>query len=836
MPREPLGFVGRYAGQPSRNIEVKWVTIGCIAWTHPASGGAGQIRSRDCSVMSLPPERILSRPYPGPARVARQRRPGSLGSSGTPAPCYVDEWRLRLADGKAHSRGSSAGVIAGGRLSRSARAVSTTLEHCFASLGTRRYDRPHAQQELAAAIGVRPGQVLILGPETSKIIVVTAGTQRGLLVSLGRPIRNHPLLVAHPDLNLSVDDGCRGRVDSELDLTDVLGRPRILLVSLYHQEVFPLPRFPLAISDLAYSLRREFVGTATLVDMQLGNTVGEIVDRVDAASVDILGISVTFGQHDLLVSLLSELRGSTSAPLVIVGGSLAALNYESIARRFPGTLVCLTFGEQAIVDIARTWKSAQPDWAAVDNIAFASAQEGSDTNQHESVCVTRRSLVVRDAPAPELDLLPAILARGGVMQLEISRGCSFGCSFCPRDQKGRWAGGSLDVAASMLPLLSEIYSERPDITRRLYLIDEEFMGYRHDALHRARELATCLAQHSFRFESMTRADQVAKPGHSRRWHVERIEFWRQQADVALDRVLIGVESGVDSVLQRFNKKTTGQQNVSAIRTLTACGVPVRLTYITFDPLMSMEELVATYRFQGRRDLLLTPARRVRSADLFDVVRDEDQVGEWANGRPAYLEVPYMLVSLEVLLGSTYAHAAEVSGLIGPLNPLMGRYEARYVNADIGLLRTASQQWIDRNFALDYFLKSLMKLRSGSPRGAVAEVRECLKTSSYQLLGYMLFVATGDATLLPHDHALTRPFLNGLRNVWLTAGGAARQCDIETLMTEHFRILVDEFEARALGLYPGLSRSEREMLQQLTEEWTCREAWSEINAKRSPSVA
>ncbi|WP_197523377.1 hypothetical protein [Actinokineospora pegani] len=46
-----------------------------------------------------------------------------------------------------------------------------------------------------------------------------------------------------------------------------LTRPRILLASLYHPENFPLPRFPLAISDLARAARATLLGQVELLDM-----------------------------------------------------------------------------------------------------------------------------------------------------------------------------------------------------------------------------------------------------------------------------------------------------------------------------------------------------------------------------------------------------------------------------------------------------------------------------------------------------------------------------------------------------------------------------------------
>jgi hypothetical protein len=48
-----------------------------------------------------------------------------------------------------------------------------------------------------------------------------------------------------------------------------LTRPRVLLTALYHPEVFPLPRFPLTISDLARAARSTLTGHVEMMDMGL---------------------------------------------------------------------------------------------------------------------------------------------------------------------------------------------------------------------------------------------------------------------------------------------------------------------------------------------------------------------------------------------------------------------------------------------------------------------------------------------------------------------------------------------------------------------------------------
>src|SRR5260370_7429462 len=68
---------------------------------------------------------------------------------------------------------------------------------------------------------------------------------------------------------------------------------------------------------------------------------------------------------------------------------------------------------------------------------------------------------------------------------------------------------------------------------------------------------------------------------------------------------------------------------------------------------------------------------------------------------------------------------------------MGRVEARYADWRIGVLARWAQLWIDRNFALDYTLKSLEKIVDGQPCQVVRDLRRVLKNAAYSLLGAMI---------------------------------------------------------------------------------------------------
>jgi len=205
----------------------------------------------------------------------------------------------------------------------------------------------------------------------------------------------------------------------------------------------------------------------------------------------------------------------------------------------------------------------------------------------------------------------------------------------------------------------------------------------------------------------------------------------------LRRMLFGVESGVDSILDRFAKETTGQQNALAIRTLSALGVPTRFTYITFDHLMTLEELKASYAWQGRTDLLLRPLPHLTPEQIARGVRDEDFAAGAATGSPLHTAISYMLVSMECLIGAAYTRKVQAAGLAGMVRPSMGRVDARFADWRIGVASHWAQMWVDRNFALDYTLKSLEKVLDGPSWHAVRQARAVLKDTAYTVLGEMI---------------------------------------------------------------------------------------------------
>lgn len=92
---------------------------------------------------------------------------------------------------------------------------------------------------------------------------------------------------------------------------------------------------------------------------------------------------------------------------------------------------------------------------------------------------------------------------------------------------------------------------------------------------------------------------------------------------------------------------------------------------------------------------------------------------------------------ECLIGAAYTRKVQEAGLAGEPQPAMGRVGARFADWRIGVASEWAQRWVDRNFALDYMLKSLEKILDGSSRRAVRGARVVLKDASYTVLGGMI---------------------------------------------------------------------------------------------------
>lgn len=686
------------------------------------------------------------------------------------------------------------------------------------------------RHDLAKELSIQIENIYILGDLVNRTLLLTKSDKEFEFFPILSDEISNPFFESHQDNILSIhknEISYSIEFKNSQDFLDKIQKPHVKLISLYHQENFPLPRFPLGISDIAAAIRKNYLGIASLSDMQFGKSIEDTVTEITTEKPDIIGVSATFGQQDLIESLISSVQKIPDYdPLIIFGGSLSTLNTEKLLEIFPTSLVSKGYGETTMQDVIKYWLGIIPK----DEINFIAYSKNN-----EIVLTEQRKDDKNIYANPELDLLEDTLEFKGVMQLESSRGCTHHCSFCPRSHKGQWSGETGSEFEKLIPFVKNIFDRHPNINSKIFLVDEEFVGYKFHEIgvqNRALQVAELLNSYGFKFESSTRIDQVYQPSKKDiEWQIERINFWKNLIENGLDRMLFGVESGVDTILKRFNKHSTAEQNVIAIRILTTIGVPLRLTYITFDPLMTFDELIMSYEFQGRKDILLKENNSMSAEQIFESVFNEKYISENSTGLCLFSEITYMLVSMESLLGSEYLKLVEAAGLAEEHIFLMGKRKAKYSDPNIGLISLYSQKWIDRNFSLDYLLKSIIKISERDIRNTIILLRVRIKHYSFSLLGKMLALITGN---LKYLHEPTKTEISQVADSIIRWNNESNENKKEEIFFEllslHFDLLVNEFIQELMRLKPQIKVDDYDMIEQQVKNWIAKNDWELINNK------
>jgi len=669
-------------------------------------------------------------------------------------------------------------------------------------------------------------KALFLGGFNNKVLLTYKSDAKcGDIFAIDKSL--HETLFYHNYRNHIINkDDKHGIIEINFEIIETFEHPvQIALISLAKPEIYTFPRFALGISDIANALRNQFLSEVSLFDLQL-TEVENVLEKITEKNFDVIGISMTFGLFDVMVDLVEKLQRFAPNSKITVGGSLAALEYTEILNIFPDIIVSLGRGEHCLPRLVNWFRGGQ-NIDSIFDIAYVNESGSLNVTSHEDVCNNELSL-------PELDLLIPTIRAKGVFQLETSRGCYNACSFCPRRHKGNWR---TTVSEKSLKSFLDLYclallSNGIRVEENsIYIVDEEFIGG-NTPLHRERAENICklFSNIGVQFETSFRMSAVFVKNVSVHELGEKIINMEKIQHYGLRRVLIGVESGVDSVLLRFNKNVSAEENIQGIRLLTALGIPVRFTYITFDPLMTFDELVETFLFQGRTDLIMKKIGLEKSLNI-SIHNYDDKVWKKLSANvPFYHFVSYMLVSLECLIGSGYYNELKKEGLLTEKTiTSLGKKSAIYLDWRIGMISKFSQFWIDRNFSLDYTLKSLAKIYPVNKSNEIRSLRVHLKENAYFLLGKMIYVMNRNECTINSQPYDERVFI---KELVLSIKTEQTNAEIEklfyTLLDFQIDVLSREIDIVSERLRQILKNEDFALFTDYLNAWKNNKGWKLLN--------
>jgi anaerobic magnesium-protoporphyrin IX monomethyl ester cyclase len=347
----------------------------------------------------------------------------------------------------------------------------------------------------------------------------------------------------------------------------------VLITPPYDKNRFRLGE-SLGLKYLAAVLRQHEVEVSVFEPTLLGWDVQDTVKAIVSHGCDILGISVQFS-HGLsnAVEVMREVKSSIN-PHITVGGHFATFHYNELLETIPYLDTVVRFeGEETLVELVRCLN--QPSaWSNVLGLAY---------RDNTAVRATPPRPLIQNLdslPFPERDATSR-LAGDPHYGMIASRGCLLCCSFCSvpffynEPQGSRWRVRSPHNVVDEIEMLVSCYG-----AQEISFFDDNFIGSNKFGRKRAAQIAQAILDRrlSIRWSIECRVDDVDR------------ELFETLIAAGLQHVNLGIESGVQSVLDGFKKLTTVEENRNAINLVRELGLSAYYHYIMFNPNTTLDEL------------------------------------------------------------------------------------------------------------------------------------------------------------------------------------------------------------------------------------------------------
>ena len=343
------------------------------------------------------------------------------------------------------------------------------------------------------------------------------------------------------------------------------------------------PTEHLGLGYLAAMLRAKGNYDVEIIDAPLsGLSLSQTVEEIAKRQFNVLGISIPYQQWALVpLKMANMLRSRGLKAHITVGGFFPSFAYENLLKQFPSIdSVVRGEGEETLVDLVSAIVQGD-DWRQVRGIVY---REGD-----EIVCNPARPLIgdLDGLPFPGRDTLPSVLRRGGHASLLSSRGCYARCAFCSVVSFYGIGAGPKYRARSPQDVVDEIVQLQEEFgVTKFFFHDANFIGPGRAGKDRARRLAHEMISRGLQinFSIQCRADDVEE------------DLFSYLKEAGLRRVFIGIESGTQEALDRFNKGVTVAQNLEALELLGRLGLNMAVGFIMFDPDTKLEDVMGNIAF------------------------------------------------------------------------------------------------------------------------------------------------------------------------------------------------------------------------------------------------
>lgn len=316
----------------------------------------------------------------------------------------------------------------------------------------------------------------------------------------------------------------------------------------------------------------------------------KVVKKALRKKYDVIGISPSMDSDLATIQIACLLRKNGYGGLIVLGGYNATFEFRKYFIESNNQIDIVFRGEaDDIFPIFLDYLARNKDWANLPGIVY---REG------KGFVVNRPAPQINDLdrlPFPQRSTIKYALKYNTPIHVSDSRDCYNRCSFCSIGafyniaQGGlRWRSRSPESIACELEYLQSL-----GVTMVKFLGDSFFGGA--DWKKRTYRLCEEIEKRKIRirFRISTRANNVDE------------KLYLRLKKCGLFAVSLGAESGVQRKLDDYEKNTTVEQNIKAVKILQKLGIYVQMGFILFDPWVTIKELNQEYLFLNKTKWCVT---------------------------------------------------------------------------------------------------------------------------------------------------------------------------------------------------------------------------------------
>ena len=306
----------------------------------------------------------------------------------------------------------------------------------------------------------------------------------------------------------------------------------------------------------------------------------------DPLQYDIIGISIHINGLHVFENIYRLCHECGFKGLIIAGNSIATFGYTQLLEKYPDVICSIGEGEYTITEIVHGYLNGCLDLTRIPNLAYM--------DKGKLITTERIAFDLKEYLPPLRVFNKQIKENMGISRIEASRGCSWNkCSFCGAAHKYNntdWRPIDIEIILGQLVDLSD--SELTTV----YFCDEDFIGNDSERFALLVEKIQEKMKNSeispkMKFFISVKPIDIINPTN--------LEIIRRFMNCGLKDLFVGIESGCESQLRRYNKCTNVNTNLRAIdkiRLLEEAGLSIDIGFIFFDYCMTPDNIKENIRF------------------------------------------------------------------------------------------------------------------------------------------------------------------------------------------------------------------------------------------------